>query len=243
MLKLTNVKKSFGQNMVLKGIDLHVKKGEIVTIIGPSGSGKSTLLRTINFLEQAEEGTLELADMSVNMHRASSKEKIGIRKMASMVFQNYNLFRNKTALENVMEGLTVNNDYSKEEASKIAKHRLEQVGLSAFEESMPSQMSGGQQQRVGIARAMALRPEVILLDEPTSALDPELVGEVLSVIKTLANEEVTMLIVTHEMAFAREISDRVIFMDDGKIVDEGTPEHMFENSDNLRLRSFLKRIA
>lgn len=243
MLKLTNVKKSFGQNMVLKGIDLHVKKGEIVTIIGPSGSGKSTLLRTINFLEQAEEGTLELADMSVNMHRASSKEKIGIRKMASMVFQNYNLFRNKTSLENVMEGLTVNNDYSKEEASKIAKHRLEQVGLSAFEESMPSQMSGGQQQRVGIARAMALRPEVILLDEPTSALDPELVGEVLSVIKTLANEEVTMLIVTHEMAFAREISDRVIFMDDGKIVDEGTPEHMFENSDNLRLRSFLKRIA
>jgi len=243
MLKINQVKKSFGEVEVLKGIDLQVDKGEIVTVIGPSGSGKSTLLRTINFLEVADSGSLVLGDVELNMHKASGKEKQNVRKKAAMVFQNYNLFRNKSVLENVMEGLIVNGIYKKDKAKEVALRHLEQVGLSDFIHSMPSQLSGGQKQRVGIARAMALKPEVILFDEPTSALDPELVGEVLSVIKNLTDEDITMIIVTHEMAFAKEISDKIVFMDDGLIVEEGTPEYVFKESSNLRLRSFLKRIA
>lgn len=243
MLKISDLKKSFGSVEVLRGIDLSVNKGEIVTIIGPSGSGKSTLLRTINFLEEADEGTLTLGSIHTSMKKAPSKTRIEARKTAAMVFQNYNLFKNKTALENISEGLIVSLGMKKSDAEAIALDQLERVGLKGFENSMPSQLSGGQKQRVGIARAMALKPEVILFDEPTSALDPELVGDVLNVIKSLANEDITMIIVTHEMEFAKEISDRVVFMDEGVIVEEGSPEQIFSNQKNIRLKSFLKRIS
>ncbi len=243
MLKISQVKKSFGGVEVLKGIDLEVQKGEIVSIIGPSGSGKSTLLRTINFLEEADSGTLMLGSVNTSMNKASNRTKIEARKTAAMVFQNYNLFKNKSALENVSEGLIVSHGMKASQAKEIAKVQLKKVGLEGFENSMPSQMSGGQKQRVGVARALALKPEVILFDEPTSALDPELVGEVLNVIKDLSKEDITMIIVTHEMDFAREISDRVVFIDDGLVVKEGTPTEVFSNNDNIRLKSFLKRIT
>ncbi len=243
MIKVDQVKKSFGNVEVLKGIDLNVQRGEIVAIIGPSGSGKSTLLRTMNFLEIADSGTLTIANDTYNMSKASEKEKQSVRKRAAMVFQNYNLFRNKTAAENIMEGLIITGDQSKKEAQVTAKEYLKKVGLNGFENSMPSQLSGGQKQRVGIARAMALKPEVILFDEPTSALDPELVGEVLNVIKQLATEDITMIIVTHEMDFAKEISDKIIFMDDGLVVEQGNSDFMFESSNHPRLKSFLKRIV
>lgn len=243
MLQIEGLKKAFGQTKVLKGIDLKVERGEIVTIIGPSGSGKSTLLRTINFLEQADAGQMTLGHIQTPMNQTSEKTKIEVRKTAAMVFQSYNLFRNKTALENVSEGLIVSLGMKKKEAEKVAKDQLKKVGLEGFENSMPSQLSGGQQQRVGIARAMALKPEVILFDEPTSALDPELVGEVLSVIKSLTDEDITMIIVTHEMEFAKEISDKVVFMDQGYIVKSGSPEEIFSQKDNVRLKSFLRRIS
>jgi len=243
MLKIEGLKKAFGQTEVLKGIDLTVEKGEIVTIIGPSGSGKSTLLRTINFLEQADSGQMTLGKIQTPMNKANEKTKIEVRKTAAMVFQSYNLFRNKTALENVSEGLIVSLGLKKKEAEKIARDQLKKVGLEGFENSMPSQLSGGQQQRVGIARAMALKPEVILFDEPTSALDPELVGEVLGVIKALTDEDITMIIVTHEMEFAKEISDKVVFMDQGYIVKSGSPQEIFSQKDNVRLKSFLRRIS
>lgn len=243
MLQIEGLKKAFGQTEVLKGIDLKVERGEIVTIIGPSGSGKSTLLRTINFLEQADAGQMTLGRIQTPMNQTSEKTKIEVRKTAAMVFQSYNLFRNKTALENVSEGLIVSLGMKKKEAEKVARDQLKKVGLEGFENSMPSQLSGGQQQRVGIARAMALKPEVILFDEPTSALDPELVGEVLSVIKSLTDEDITMIIVTHEMEFAKEISDKVVFMDQGYIVKSGSPEEIFSQKDNVRLKSFLRRIS
>lgn len=243
MLKIEGLKKAFGQTEVLKGIDLTVEKGEIVTIIGPSGSGKSTLLRTINFLEEADAGHMTLGQIQTPMHKAHEKTKIEVRKTAAMVFQNYSLFRNKTALENVSEGLIVSLGLKKKEAESIARDQLQKVGLAGFENSMPSQLSGGQQQRVGIARAMALKPEVILFDEPTSALDPELVGEVLGVIKALTDEDITMIIVTHEMEFAKEISDKVVFMDQGHIVKSGSPQAIFSQNDNVRLKSFLRRIS
>jgi len=243
MLKISQVKKSFGNVQVLKGIDLEVQKGEIVSIIGPSGSGKSTLLRTINFLEEADSGILKLGSIKTSMNKASNRTKIEARKTAAMVFQNYNLFKNKTALENLSEGLIASHGLIAQEAKKIAKEQLKKVGLEGFEDSMPSQLSGGQKQRVGIARALALKPDVILFDEPTSALDPELVGEVLNVIKDLSKENITMIIVTHEMDFAREISDRIVFMDDGLVVMEGTPSQVFSSNDNIRLKSFLKRIS
>lgn len=240
MLKLKNVKKSFGDNEVLTGIDLSLKRGEIISIIGSSGSGKSTLLRLVNFLEKADEGHMMLNGSDYDMTNVSEKDKREIRKTASMVFQNYNLFKNKTALENITEGLIINGT-DKKQARAIGLALLDKVGLSDKSDSYPSQLSGGQQQRVGIARAMALKPEVILFDEPTSALDPELVGEVLEVIKTFSKEDISMMIVTHEMAFAREISDRVIFMDNGVICEEGSPDYIFEQSDNVRLKSFIRR--
>lgn len=243
MLKLSNVKKSFGDNEVLKGISLSAEKGEIISIIGPSGSGKSTLLRTINFLESADEGHIEIDGLSLDMKKATEAQKRMVRQKAAMVFQSYNLFRNKTALENIMEGLLFTGEHDKRSAEALALEYLEKVGLSQFRDSMPSQMSGGQQQRVGIARALALKPKIILFDEPTSALDPELVGEVLEVIRSLAAEDVSMIIVTHEMAFAKEISDRVIFMDKGLVAADGAPQSVFGSTDSLRLQEFLRRVS
>jgi len=243
MLKIENLFKSYGDNEVLKGINFQVNKGEIVTIIGPSGSGKSTLLRSINFLEDANAGTLNIDDLHIDMATPSRKDMMKARRKAAMVFQNYNLFKNKTALENISEGLIISLNMKKKEADQISRGLLKQVGLAEFEDSMPSQLSGGQQQRVGIARAMALKPNVILFDEPTSALDPELVGEVLQVIKDLAKEDITMIIVTHEMEFAKEVADRVIFMDQGIIAHEGKPDEVFDKMDNKRLQSFLRKVG
>jgi len=237
MIELKNFKKSFGELEVLKGIDLSIQKGEIISIIGASGSGKSTLLRLINALEHADEGVMTLNGVTYEMHTLKEKDKRTIRKQASMVFQNYSLFKHKTALENVMEGLIVDG-MGKKEAVVIATELLADVGLLDKLLSYPSQLSGGQQQRVGIARAMALKPEIILFDEPTSALDPELVGEVLETIKKLATHETTLIVVTHEMKFAREISDRIVFMDAGVISAEGSPDEIFNHS-NPRLKAFL----
>ena len=242
MIAVKNIKKSFGDNHVLKGIDLSLNKGDVVVILGPSGSGKTTILRCINFLERADEGELTIGDMKVDMKRASSKEILKLRKRTGFVFQNYALFANKTALQNVMIGLTVARKVPKAEAEKIAKEALDKVGLSEKYDHYPSQLSGGQQQRVGIARAVALNPDVILFDEPTSALDPELIGEVLNVMKQLAREGVTMIVVTHEMSFARDVASNVIFMDGGVIVEQGKPEDIFDNPKEERTKQFLKRI-
>jgi len=242
MIAVKNIKKSFGSNHVLKGIDLSLEKGDVVVILGPSGSGKTTILRCINFLERADEGQLTIGDMQVDLKRASSKEILKLRKRTGFVFQNYALFANKTALQNVMIGLTVARKVPKDQAEKIAKEALDKVGLSEKYDHYPSQLSGGQQQRVGIARAVALNPDVILFDEPTSALDPELIGEVLNVMKQLAREGVTMIVVTHEMSFARDVASNVIFMDGGVIVEQGRPEEIFDNPKEERTKQFLKRI-
>ena len=242
MIAVKNIKKSFGSHQVLKGIDLSLEKGDVVVILGPSGSGKTTILRCINFLERADEGQLTIGDMEVDLKRASSREILKLRKRTGFVFQNYALFANKTALQNVMIGLTVARKMPKAQAEQIAKAALDRVGLSERYDYYPSQLSGGQQQRVGIARAVALNPDVILFDEPTSALDPELIGEVLNVMKQLAREGVTMIVVTHEMSFARDVASNVIFMDGGVIVEQGKPEEIFDNPKEERTRQFLKRI-
>lgn len=242
MISIRNFYKSFGDLKVIKGINLDIKKGEIVTIIGSSGSGKSTLLRMINALEAVDEGILTLNDVTYDLSRVSEKDKKIIRKQASMVFQNYNLFKHKTAIENVMEGLIISGK-NKAVSYDTAKNLLIRVGLGDKLENYPSELSGGQQQRVGIARAMALKPEVILFDEPTSALDPELVGEVLEVIRDLSKENTTMIIVTHEMKFAKEISDQVIFLEKGRIGMKGTPEEIFSKTDNLTLNRFLNHVV
>lgn len=243
MLKAENIKLSFGDNEILKGINLEIKEGQVVSIIGPSGSGKSTFLRSLNFLETPNDGEITFDGKKFDVKNISKKDINKLRKYTTMVFQNYNLFKNKTALENVIEGLLVVKKMNKEEAVGIGLKMLEKVGLKDKADSYPNQLSGGQQQRVGIARAIAMNPKVILLDEPTSALDPELIGEVLKVIKDMVQEHMTMIIVTHEMQFAREISDYIIFMDNGVIVEEGTPEKVFVNSENERLKSFLKRYS
>ncbi len=242
MLKLTDVHKSFDKTEVLKGISLNVEKGSVTAIIGPSGAGKTTLLRCINFLEKADSGTLDFDDIHVDLEKVSKKTMLEIRRKTAFVFQNYNLFANKTALENVMEGLLVAKKMPKAAARDLALAALEKVGLLDRADYYPTSLSGGQQQRVGIARAFALNPEVILFDEPTSALDPELIGEVLGVISNLASEGVTMVIVTHEMSFAREIADRVIFMEDGVIVEEGSPDQIFASPKMERTREFLSRL-
>ena len=242
MLEIQNVHKSFGKNEILKGVNLTVDKGDVVVILGPSGSGKTTLLRCINFLERADQGTAQFDDLAVNLHSASKKEVLAVRKKTAFVFQNYNLFNNKTAIENVAEGLIVGRKIPKEEAYKISREALNKVGLSDKYDSYPSQLSGGQQQRVGIARAVALNPDVILFDEPTSALDPELVGEVLEVMKEIAREGTTMIVVTHEMGFAKDVAKKVIFMDGGNIVEEGTPHEIFITPKEERTRRFLRRV-
>jgi len=242
MLKVTNIRKAFKDNEVLKGVDIEVNKGDVVTILGPSGSGKTTLLRCINFLEQADGGQLDFDEQHLDYAKVTGKEIKAIRHKTAFVFQNYNLFNNKTALENVTEGLIYGRGVEKSKAVELAKKALDRVGLAERYNYYPSQLSGGQQQRVGIARAIAVEPEIILMDEPTSALDPELIGEVLGVIKSLADEGKTMVIVTHEMQFAKEISTNVIFMDGGRIVEQGSASKIFTNPEELRTRRFLRRV-
>lgn len=242
MLEITNVHKSFGKNEILKGVDLTIEKGDVVVILGPSGSGKTTLLRCINFLERADQGTANFGDIQVDLKNASKKEVLDVRKKTAFVFQNYNLFNNKTALENVAEGLIIGRKMPKEEAYKISREALDKVGLSDKYDFYPVQLSGGQQQRVGIARAVALNPDIILFDEPTSALDPELVGEVLETMKEIAREGTTMLVVTHEMGFAKDVAKRVIFMDGGVVVEEGTPHDIFVTPKEERTKRFLRRV-
>ncbi|MEH6938719.1 amino acid ABC transporter ATP-binding protein [Bacillus sp. JJ664] len=243
MITLENVSKSFGKNQVLKGIDLTVNKGEVVAILGPSGSGKTTLLRCINHLEKPNKGKITIDNFQVDFSRASKTEILALRQKTAMVFQQFNLFKNKTVVENVMEGLIIAKKLSKEEAFKKSVELLEKVGLGNKLNSYPVQLSGGQQQRVGIARALALNPDVILFDEPTSALDPELVGEVLSIIRKIAKEGITMIIVTHEMAFARDVANHVVFMDEGVIVEEGNPKEIFQYPKEERTIQFLKRFS
>ncbi|MNW36442.1 L-cystine import ATP-binding protein TcyC [compost metagenome] len=243
MIKLTQIKKSYGRHQVLKGIDLSVEQGEVVAILGPSGSGKTTLLRCMNYLERPSEGEITIDGFTVNCKRPRKSDIHALRKKSAMVFQQYNLFRHKTALENVMEGLVVVQKVPKEQARKQSIELLEKVGLGNKLDSYPSQLSGGQQQRVGIARALALNPKVILFDEPTSSLDPELVGEVLAVIRKIAKEGITMIIVTHEMGFAQEVAGHVIFIDDGTIVESGTPDELFNSPKEERTKQFLKRFT
>ena len=243
MIKVENIKLSFGKNEVLKGINFKIEKGQVISIIGPSGSGKSTFLRSLNFLETASSGTITFGNETFDLSKINKKDINRLRKNTTMVFQNYNLFKNKTALENVIEGLLIVKKMNKNEAIEIGLKMLEKVGLKDKAEFYPNQLSGGQQQRVGIARAVAMSPEVILLDEPTSALDPELIGEVLKVIKDMVKENMTMIIVTHEMQFAREVSDYIVFMDGGTVIEEGKPEEIFVNSQNKRLQNFLKRYS
>ena len=242
MLEISHVKKHFGKQEVLKDVTLKVNKGDVIVILGPSGSGKTTFLRSLTFLEKADAGVMVFGDKQLDLHKAKQKDIAWVRKHTAFVFQNYNLFANKTALQNVMLGLTVGRGIPKEEAEAIARKALKEVGLADRADYYPSQLSGGQQQRVGIARAMAVKPDVIFFDEPTSALDPELVGGVLSVMKKLAADGVTMVVVTHEMKFAREAATRVVFMDGGVIVEEGSPEEIFTRPKEARTRQFLRRI-
>lgn len=239
MIELKNLKKKFNSNYVLNDISFKVEKGDIISIIGPSGCGKTTLLRCMNFLNTSDEGYLTFDDETYDMANINKKEINNIRKKTAFVFQNYNLFLNKTALENVIEGLIIARKIAKNEAIKIGEEMLEKVGMLERKDHYPSQLSGGQQQRVAIARALALNPEIIYFDEPTSALDPELIGEVLEVIKQLALEKRTMIIVSHEMRFVRSISTKVIFMEGGHIVEEGTPKDIFENPKEERTKEFL----
>lgn len=244
MIRLKNIHKSFGKNHVLKGIDLEVEKGEVTVIIGPSGSGKSTLLRCINFLEKPSQGEIAVGDTVIDCEKPNKKEILAIRRKTAMVFQNYCLFKNKTILENVMEALVTVQRLPESTARERSMTFLHKVGLTDKANVYPSQISGGQQQRAGIARALAVRPQVILFDEPTSALDPELVGDILKIIKNIAREEhITMMIVTHEMSFAHDIANRMIFMEDGVIVEQGTPDELFLNPKEERTRQFLRRFT
>ena len=226
----------------MNGVNLHVNKGDVVAVLGPSGSGKTTLLRCINFLEKADEGTMIFDQETLDLNKVKKKDILRIRKKTAFVFQNYNLFANKTALQNVTEGLIVGRKMPKEEAIKIAKSALDKVGLKDRYDYYPHQLSGGQQQRVGIARAIATNPEVILFDEPTSALDPELINEVLEVMRNLADEGMTMVVVTHEMNFARNVANHVIFMDQGVIVEENSPEEFFDHPKEDRTKQFLSSL-
>ena len=241
-MEIRKLIKSFGTNTVLRGIDLEVKKGDVVAILGPSGSGKTTLLRCINFLEKADSGTMVFDGKSYDLGHMRGRDIATIRQKTAFVFQNYNLFANKTAIDNVTLGLTVARKMEKEKAHRIGMEMLEKVGLADHAGYYPIQLSGGQQQRVAIARALAVNPEIIYFDEPTSALDPELSGEVLQVMRQLAEEGMTMLVVTHEMNFAQNVSNRVIFMEGGEIVEQGPSKAFFENPREERTRAFLRSI-
>lgn len=239
MIKLKNVYKNYGHLEVLKDISLTVAQGEVVVVIGPSGSGKSTLLRTINGLETIESGDVRINDFSVH---ASEENLHKARQLTGMVFQQFNLFNHKNVLDNITIGPIHVQNKSKSEAEEIARALLLKVGLPEKEQVFPSKLSGGQQQRVAIARALAMHPEVMLFDEPTSALDPEMISEVLEVMKGLARDGMTMVVVTHEMGFAHEVADRVVFMDDGIILEEAPPEKFFSAPQNERTKLFLSRI-
>jgi len=243
MLEVRDLKKSFGDLAVLRGVSLKMEKGDVTAIIGPSGGGKTTLLRCINFLEMADSGTLVFDGQSYNLAAIGKKDIAAIRRKTGFVFQSFNLFSNKTALQNVTEGLIIARKMPKAQANGIAMEALRQVGLSDRADHYPSQLSGGQQQRVAIARALATQPDIIYFDEPTSALDPELIGEVLSVMRDLASAGMTMLVVTHEMRFAREVSNHVIFMADGGIVEEGPSRQFFADPREERTKAFLRTIS
>ncbi|MEN8076834.1 amino acid ABC transporter ATP-binding protein [Clostridioides difficile] len=239
MIHVSNLHKSFGKNDVLKGIDEHIEKGEVVVVIGPSGSGKSTFLRCLNLLEEPTSGKIvfegnDITDKKVDINK--------IREKMGMVFQQFNLFPHKTVLQNLTIAPIKVKNMSKEQAEKKAMELLERVGLTNKATAYPSSLSGGQKQRIAIARALAMEPDVMLFDEPTSALDPEMVGEVLTVMKDLAKEGMTMVVVTHEMGFAREVGDRILFMDDGNIVEQGTPDEIFSNPKNPRTIDFLSKV-
>lgn len=242
MISVNNIHKSFGEHEILKGISFDISEGEIISIIGPSGSGKSTLLRCMNCLEIPQNGIIKFDDNEYNFKDINQKEISEIRKNSTMVFQNYNLFKHKTAIENIIEPLVIVKKMEKNEAEEIALDLLDKVGLKDQANKYPHKLSGGQQQRVGIARAMAMKPKVILLDEPTSSLDPELIKEVLFTIKKLAENKQTMIIVTHEMQFAKMISDKILFIDEGKIIEEGEPKEIFNNPKTERLKKFLSLV-
>ena len=243
MLELKGLRKLIDGTEILHGVDLTLRKGEVLAVLGPSGSGKTTLLRCLNFLERADSGSVELLGNKLDMHAASRKEIAEYRKHTAFVFQNFNLFANKTALQNVTEGLIVARKTPKEEAEKVGMRALKRVGLAEKADSYPSQLSGGQQQRVAIARAIAAQPDVIMLDEPTSALDPELIGEVLNVIRQLAEDGMTMIIVTHEITFARGVATDILFMDNGKALVQTGTKDFFEKTDNKRVREFLSSLS
>ena len=242
MLEIRDVKKQFDGHTVLDGISLDVEKGDVTAILGPSGSGKTTFLRCLNFLERADSGTLVFDGEKFDLHTARKAEIARVRKKTAFVFQNYNLFLNKTALQNVTLGLTSGAGMRKDEAKELAIKALEKVGMAEKQGSYPSQLSGGQQQRVAIARALAMEPEIIYFDEPTSALDPELIGEVLAVMRQLAEDGMTMLVVTHEMDFARNVSSQVLFMDGGKVIESGPSKEFFAAPKEDRSREFIRTI-
>lgn len=240
MLEIRNLRKAFGPLQVLKGIDLDVNKGDVVAILGSSGSGKTTMLRCLNFLERADAGTMDFDGRRIELHRATHGEINALRRRTGFVFQNYNLFANKTALQNVTEGLIIARRMPRRTAEELAHAQLVKVGMEDRADYYPSQLSGGQQQRVAIARAMAADPEILYFDEPTSALDPELTGEVLAVMRQLAREGRTMLVVTHEMDFARHVANRVVFMEQGVIVEQNTAEAFFNDPQQPRTQEFLQ---
>ncbi len=239
MIKVTGLKKNFGSLEVLKGIDQHIKQGEKVVVIGPSGSGKSTFLRCLNLLETPTEGEILIEGESITEAKTNVNK---IREKMGMVFQQFNLFPHLNVLDNITLAPIKVKKMPKAEAEKLARELLQKVGLADKEASYPAQLSGGQQQRIAIARALAMQPDIMLFDEPTSALDPEMVGEVLSVMKSLADAGMTMVVVTHEMGFAREVASRVLFMDGGYVLEEGTPEELFSNPKNDRTKEFLSKV-
>lgn len=240
MVRIENLHKSFGNQEVLKGLSLEIKKGEVAAVIGSSGTGKSTLLRCLNYLETPDQGSITIGGVTVDAASHTKKEIHSLRKQSAMIFQNYNLFLNKNVLHNVIDPLIFAKKMNRQEARKKAEYYLEKVGMGDRAQQYPATLSGGQQQRVAIARSLAVEPDVLLFDEPTSALDPEWVQEVLEVIEKLAEQHFTMIIVTHEMKFAEKVADRVIFMENGRIVEEGTAEEIFRNPKNKRTRAFLK---
>ena len=242
MLTVHNLRKKLGNTQVLDGIDLTIEKGDVVAVLGSSGAGKTTLLRCLNFLEKADTGTICFDGENFDLHTMRKKDVIRLRQKTGFVFQNYNLFRNKTALQNVTEGLIIARKIKKADAEKTALTMLEKVGLADQKDHYPHQLSGGQQQRVAIARSLATNPEIIYFDEPTSALDPELIGEVLAVMKQLAEEGMTMLVVTHELHFARNVANKVIFLDNGKVLETASAKDFFEHPTEARTREFLRTI-
>lgn len=240
MIEIQNLSKAFGEHQVLEDIHLKIKENEIVVIIGPSGTGKSTFLRTLNFLDEPTTGKMTVGDVTIDAENYSKKDVQQLRLQTSMVFQNYNLFKNMTALQNVMESLVTVRNVPEDKAKEIAIEQLEKVGLAERRDAYPSQLSGGQQQRVGIARALAVNPKVLLFDEPTSALDPMLVSEVLQTIKNLVEtDNITMLLVTHEISFAKDIASRVLFMNEGRIAEDGTPDEILNHPEDETLQQFL----